>query len=297
MDLAGFGNPWEHIRLLSDQPRNQALVDLLGRHAPGARVLEVGCGTGLLSLVAARLGARRVHAVEPTPLVELARELVRHNGLEDRVIVHEGRVQDIDPHPVDLAFSELLNADPFVEQVVPAMHSAATWLAPGGRLAPRRLRVHVALARASDSAREARNARREVQRLEAQHGLDLAPLLEALKPDEPYKAYATTVVPAGPAVCVWDVALGEVEEVEDFRNVELEVDDPGPVSGALVWFEAELDDALTLSNHPDMPREQNHWGQLVCAWSEEVGMGLGKRLPVIVELDGDELEVRLPRSS
>ena len=66
MTPIGFANPWEHLRLLSDPDRNQALVTLLERRAPGATVAEIGCGTGLLSLVAARLGAKKVFAIEPT---------------------------------------------------------------------------------------------------------------------------------------------------------------------------------------------------------------------------------------
>src|SRR5690606_20161346 len=144
---------WEHVRLLSDRPRNDALITLLRRHAPGARVLEVGCGTGLLSCVAAKLGAARVYAVEPTPLAEEARRLVAHNGLEGVVEVLEAPIEELTPRPVDLAFSELLNADPFYEGLVPAMEAAAAW---GGRLAPRRLRVWTALVRDDSSAREHR---------------------------------------------------------------------------------------------------------------------------------------------
>ena len=55
MALEGFADPWEHVRLLSDAHRNKALLDVLGRHVPGRSVLEVGCGTGLLSLIAARV--------------------------------------------------------------------------------------------------------------------------------------------------------------------------------------------------------------------------------------------------
>ena len=57
MDLSQFADPWEQLRLLSDAPRNALLIELLRRRAPGARVLEVGCGTGLLSCAAAALGA------------------------------------------------------------------------------------------------------------------------------------------------------------------------------------------------------------------------------------------------
>ena len=176
-----FSDPWEHALLLSDRNRNDALLRMLAARAPGQRVLEVGCGTGLLSCVAAKMGARHVYAVEPTPLVERARLFVEKNGLADRVTVLQGKVEDLEPRPVDLAFSELLNADPFLEGVVGAMDSVARWVVPGGRLSPRRLKVYVALGWILEPAAEHAAARAEVERMCAE--LLANPLIESFKVD------------------------------------------------------------------------------------------------------------------
>jgi protein arginine N-methyltransferase 3 len=48
-----------------------------------AVVLDVGCGTGILSLFAARAGAKRVFAVDASPIAQKARAIVAANGLED----------------------------------------------------------------------------------------------------------------------------------------------------------------------------------------------------------------------
>lgn len=56
-------------------------------------VLDVGTGSGILAVAAAKLGARQVHAVDIDPLaVEAARETARRNGVADRVAVEEGSV-------------------------------------------------------------------------------------------------------------------------------------------------------------------------------------------------------------
>lgn len=56
-------------------------------------VLDVGTGSGILAVAAAKLGASRVHAVDIDPLaVEAARETARRNGVADRVTVEEGSV-------------------------------------------------------------------------------------------------------------------------------------------------------------------------------------------------------------
>lgn len=284
LDLALFGNPWEHVRLLSDGARNQALIAMLARRAPGATVLEVGCGTGLLSCVAARLGARRVYAVEPTPMVEEARAMVMANRLEDVVEVLEGKVEDLWPRQVDLAFSELLNADPFAEGVLPAMAAAKAWLAPGGRLAPTRMRVYAAAVRDADVAREVRDARREVRGLSERYGLELGRLDALIANPGPY-AHVTNVpeVVTAPAL-VWDLEVGVDRRPHQVVELELRALDPGPVGGVCVWFEADLDDGIELANRPG---EGGHWGQLVCSWPEERGLRKDGLLKVRISVDDE----------
>ena len=288
MTPTGFANPWEHVRLLSDGPRNAALLALLARRAPGARVLEVGCGTGLLSCAAARLGATRVYAVEPTPLASVAARLVADNALGDIVEVLQARVEDLAPRPVDLAFSELLNADPFVEGVLPAMNAASAWVAPGGRLAPRRLRVWAALARAGGSAAEARAARAEVRRLGQRLDLRLDALQEALATPIPYVSLSGSEVPAGPARLVWDLALGD-GALPGPVTLALQPAEAGPVAGIILWFEADLDDNLPLGNAPGA---DTHWGRLVAAFAEERGVRAGGTVDVRFTTAEGRVEVR-----
>lgn len=284
LDLALFGNPWEHVRLLSDAARNQALIELLARRAPGARVLEVGCGTGLLSCVAARLGATHVYAVEPTPMVEEARAMVAANRLEGVVEVLQGKVEDLWPRQVDLVFSELLNADPFSEGVLPAMSAAKSWLAPGGRLAPTRLRVYAAAVREADTAREVREARREVAGLAARFGLDLGRLDALIAAPGPYAHVTHVQALATEPVLVWDLGVGVDRRPEAAVELELIASEPGPVGGVCVWFEADLDEGIQMANRPG---EGGHWGQLVCAWPAERGMRQGGVLPVRITVDDE----------
>ena len=78
-----------HASLLGD-PHRMAAYERAIRAVvkPGAIVLDVGTGTGVLAMMAARCGARRVHAVESMPIERAARALVAANGLSERVLVH-----------------------------------------------------------------------------------------------------------------------------------------------------------------------------------------------------------------
>jgi len=282
IDVANFAEPWEHVRLLSDHGRNARMLELMMRHCPGNRVLEVGCGTGLLSCIAARMGATRVYAVEPTPQIELARELVARNGLADVVELIPGMVEHVPCHDVDFVFSELLNADPFTEGVMEAMAAARGWLVDGGVLAPRRLTIWAALVRERASAAEARTARREVADLASQHGLDLEPLEELIGAVGAYNSIHDMRHIAGPPTMIWDLQIGVDPRPEEPVDVELFAGDPGPVGGTVIWFEAELDEGIVLHNRPG---GGHHWGQVVSGWAEERGLRAGASVGVRVAQD------------
>jgi ribosomal protein L11 methyltransferase len=97
---------------------------------PGMSVLDVGAGSAILSLVAARLGARSVVAVEVDPVAaKAARENVRLNYLEDIIDVREGSLPLAQPLQFDLVVANII-ARVIAELARPLAQS----LRPGARL-------------------------------------------------------------------------------------------------------------------------------------------------------------------
>ena len=83
-----------HAIMIQDQVRTSTYASFILRNPAlfnDAVVLDVGCGTGILSLFAARGGAKRVIAVDASGIAEKAKEIVKANGSEDiitYVVVH-----------------------------------------------------------------------------------------------------------------------------------------------------------------------------------------------------------------
>ncbi|KAH9586659.1 hypothetical protein LSM04_004263 [Trypanosoma melophagium] len=102
-----------HFAMMNDGPRNAFYESLLRRHVtPETGVLEIGAGSGLLSLLAARCGAKWVVAVEGSAeMARLARANVRANGMEHKVKVLHMLSTELTlrhlPEPPDVMVSEI----------------------------------------------------------------------------------------------------------------------------------------------------------------------------------------------
>jgi len=57
---------------------------------PGSVVLDIGTGTGIFAMLAARFGARRVYAIEPADAIQVARDIAAANGCADRIEFIQG---------------------------------------------------------------------------------------------------------------------------------------------------------------------------------------------------------------
>jgi protein arginine N-methyltransferase 3 len=104
-----------HREMIEDSVRTQGYRDFIEKNPElfsGKVVLDVGCGTGILSLFCARAGAKKVFAVDNSDIALRAKEIVAKNGYQDKVEVIQGKVEDfhtqrlIGKEKVDIIISE-----------------------------------------------------------------------------------------------------------------------------------------------------------------------------------------------
>lgn len=248
--LGAHAVPLEYHRTMLDDPHRMDGYDRAIRALvrPGDVVLDLGAGTGILAMLAARRGAR-VHAVEAGPVAGLAAALVRENGLEDRVTVHHADFRDLaPPEPVDLVVSDFMGRFVVDDGMLGVVEGAAAWMRPGARFCPSDLVLRLAPVEADLGALSTFEApmyglgmRSALPyALNTCYSGHLAPTALLAEPAE----YATLTPPA---------PSGRFDRTLGFTATRA-----GWLRAFAGWFDATLAPGVALSSGPGA---QTHWGQ------------------------------------
>jgi SAM-dependent methyltransferase len=109
-------------------------------------VLDFGCGTGVLSLFAARAGARKVIAVDRSPFIKTAQEIARKNAFENIDFYHDDHLSLQLNEKVDVIVSEWMGHCLFYEAMLePLLAVRDRHLAKGGVMIPAEVSLHAGL--------------------------------------------------------------------------------------------------------------------------------------------------------
>ncbi|MCH9684709.1 MAG: methyltransferase domain-containing protein [Deltaproteobacteria bacterium] len=251
-----------HRMMLTDRIRNQIYRSaLFATIRKGDVVLDVGAGSGILSLFAAQAGAAKVYAVERTSTAGLARQLAARNGFGDRIEIIHGDIRDVElPQPVDVLVSEWMGIYAVDENLLALVLEARDrFLRPGGAMVPRRSKVWLAPVWSEE---------RDVALglLDDVHGLSFQSI--AAYPTDDLIWTGSGITPehlrAAPQV-LWDIDLASHAAADarlPFRAQRtFRASGAGLVNGLTPWFDADFGHGLVLSTRPGQPR--THWGHYV----------------------------------
>ncbi len=277
-DILAYG------RMISSQVRFQGYMEALRRSVkPGWVVLDIGTGPGIMALLACRFGARKVYAVEPSPIISVAREAAISNGLADKIEFLEGLSTKVSlPEPADVIVSDLNGILPWFQQHLPALADARRrFLAPGGVMIPKKEIVWLGVVE-SESAYA-----HHTQPWETGHGFNMQ-AARALATNTPYMVRLKPEELMAPAQCGLVLDFMEVEGADSKLGADFVVTRPGSGHGLLVWFDALLTDEIGFSNAPGC--YQSIYQQTFFPWTTPVRLEIGDvvRVKLRCNLVGDD---------
>jgi protein arginine N-methyltransferase 1 len=264
-----------HRTLIADRVRNDALQRALTAVIKKGQttVADIGAGTGLIGLMAARLGAREVFLYEVAEVAGVAAKVLKANRARNCHLIpcHSTEMQN--PPKVDVVVSETLGNYPFEEHIIETLNDARRrFLKPGGTIIPRSLAQFIAPVIAD-------RIHRELCAWD-ECGFDLsAPKTMSLN-----NIYVRTFAPkelleAGASAEVWDkIDFAVANRTGRKGTVRWRLDRPTTIFGFATWWTAELAPGITLSTAPASTR--THWEQLYFPLMQPLDMKAGEMLAV-----------------
>ncbi|KAI8508418.1 protein-arginine omega-N symmetric methyltransferase [Branchiostoma belcheri] len=278
-----------HFRMLNDQARNTAFHQAIQRAVLGGHdtVLDIGTGTGILSMFAVQCGARTVHACEMShTMYQLANKVLAANDMQNNIHLHHIKSTDMTvpdhlPERVSLVVTETVDAGLLGEHILATLrHAWEHLLLPPksalnqqesvryGRVIPGGATVHACIVECPD-------IRRNHTVLQSSCcGVDLSGLViisetavhtdpaDQMPPDaEPYSSEVLNRVRGGFSCLTKPCQVFQIdfndpqtfspECLEHLRVFHLPVKHPGVVDAIVLWFDLHLDEETHLSTSPE----------------------------------------------
>lgn len=272
-----------HLSMLLDEARMDSYRRAIAASVkPGDVVVDVGCGTGILSFMACEAGAKKVYAIEGGPIIETARELAIDNGFDDRIEFLDGWSTTVDiPELADVLITETIGSAGLDEGMIAWMcDGRERFLRPDAVLMPERLRLWIAAVESFE---------------------DHALAGDWWSPNLPYN-YAAARRRAERTLWFADIVpeflLGQPELAADidFATVpnemvaaagELQIDRDGVLHGLACWFDSLLCPGVTVDNLP--PREDSSWSHGFLPLAEPLEVFAGDKFDwnVTISADGE----------
>jgi protein arginine N-methyltransferase 1 len=256
-----YADPGVHRLMIADHVRTDAYRRALEEMvAPGSTVLDVGTGTGILSLFAARAGARRVYAVDRSSIIETARDLAKVNGQAKRIEFSRIRAEDLKLKvKVDLLVSEWMGFFALAECMFSSVIAARDQhLAPGGHMMPSHLRLDLA----AIEDKKLHDERGIGMWERPVYGFDYGPMIERELGELLTTACDLppgSLLSPGQTMLELDCATADVDDFFFDADVDLPIERDATVHGLGGWFEVDLSPGVTLSTSPNLP--STHWRQ------------------------------------
>jgi precorrin-6B methylase 2 len=261
-----FDNPEIHVQMLNDRVRTSKFIQAIESTVrPGDIVVEIGTGTGILALAAARAGASHVYAIEAGAIGHLAQEMFRSNGFADRITLVPGWSTETSlPVKADVLISEIIGNDPLGEGVLRFTRDALRRLVkPKARLVPSALEIWAVGVTAPSGWVDRRTfSPNTADTWREWYGFDFGPAVQAAARTPHFSMLlaqqAREWVAVTERICLAEIDLGDPPHT-------IHADKPFPVvaegrlDGVLIYFKACLAAGIDLPTDPRLADAANCW--------------------------------------
>ena len=252
-------------------------------------VLDVGCGTGILSMFASKAGARKVYAVDNANIIFQAEKIMRHNGFENIECI-KGKMEEIVlPEKVDIIISEWMGYFLLYESMMPTvLYARDHFLKEDGLILPDKCTMEIALIEDAEYKEE------KIDFWDNVYGFDYS-CLKPIVLREPLVDTVNSNAVITRSCTMMDINLYTVT-VEDLKNVNLKFKLTATVNDMahafVVWFDTyfQLDKTVVFSTSPYS--KYTHWKQTILYTKEPMALVKGDEIEGIINIRPSEKSER-----
>ena len=137
-----YSSYYIHEQMLKDRIRTGTYQDAIMKNPEVFKdkiVLDIGCGTGILSIFAAKAGAKQVYGIEFADIADYANEIIKKNNLTDKITIFKSKVEDVKlpVEKVDIIISEWMGYFLLYESMLDTvLYARDKWLDKNGYMLP-----------------------------------------------------------------------------------------------------------------------------------------------------------------
>jgi type II protein arginine methyltransferase len=273
--------PRWHFSMLNDRHRNDSYASAIERAVDESKtVLDIGTGSGLLAMMAARAGAKLTYTCEMNRVIaEIAAQIVSANGYADKIKVIAKKSDDLAvgkdlASKVDILITETLDSGLVGEGMIPIIIDAKRrLLKEGGQIIPRGATVYAALLES--------NTIWQFNNVTTADGFDVS-LFNRLSTQGFFpvrlERFEHRFLTPPVEVCRFDFMADHLETRQ--FNIPVPAAQTGTCHAVAFWFDLDLDEQSKFSNSPD--NLNSHWKQAVQSFDRPVPVRIHQELTISV---------------
>lgn len=237
-------------------------------------VLDVGCGTGILSMFAARAGAKHVYAVDCASIADQARIIVEANALTDKVTVLRGKIEELElpVESVDIIISEWMGYFLLYESMLDSViYARDKWLTSDGVLMPDKATIKALAIEDADYMNE------KIHFWDDVYGFDMSCIKEIAISEPLVDAVPSRGVISRPTdVFKIDLYTVTKEQLDFETDFQIEFTHNDYCHAVVMYFDVEFSKTKQNVGFCTGPLEkQTHWKQTVFYLDDEVMVARG----------------------
>eukprot|EP00298_Acanthocystis_sp_HF-20_P015417 c21133_g1_i1.p1 GENE.c21133_g1_i1~~c21133_g1_i1.p1 ORF type:complete len:335 (+),score=98.88 c21133_g1_i1:30-1034(+) len=269
-----------HEEMLKDEVRTRGYQQSILRNQhlfKGKVVLDVGCGTGILSMFCAKAGAKKVIGIDCSSIIVHAKQIVKDNKLDHIIELVQGKVEEVtlSVEKVDIIVSEWMGYFLLYESMLETVLFARDkWLVTGGLIFPDKADMYVTAIEDGEYKHD------KVSWWENVYGFDFSaikklviqePLVDVVEPQ-----YFVSRPVKFKSFDLYTCTKADVSFQSDF---ELTFDRNDYCHALVVWFDCTFTAChkpITFSTGPQS--KYTHWKQTVFYTSKDLVVNQGDKL-------------------